>query len=82
MNIKEYSKLLGVKMTEAELVASHIRLKEELKEYREKTKQMWDDEQEKVRKYCEENNTEYVSIDKLSDMTLAEIISAYYIGEE
>ena len=81
MNIKEYSKLLGVKMTEEELVASHIRLKEELKEYREKTKQMWDDEQEKVHKYCEEHNTEYVSIDKLSDMTLAEIISAYYIGD-
>ena len=81
MNIKEYSKLLGVKMTEEKLVASHIRLREELKEYRDKTKQMWDDEQEKVHKYCEENNTEYVSIDKLSDMTLAEIISAYYIGD-
>ena len=81
MNIKEYSKLLGVKMTEEELVASHIRLREELKEYRDKTKQMWDDEQEKVHKYCEKNNTEYVSIEKLSDMTLAEIISAYYIGD-
>ena len=82
MKITEYSKLLGVKMTEEDLVASHMRLREELKEYRDKTKQMWDDEQEKVRKYCEENNTEYVSIDKLSDMTLAEIISAYYLGEE
>ena len=68
-------------MTEAELVASHISLKEELREYREKTKEMWREQQEKVYKYCEEHNTEYVSIDKLSDMTLAEIISAYYIGD-
>lgn len=79
MNIKEYSKLLGVKITESELVRSHINLKEELKEYKDKTKQMWDTEREKVHKYCEEHNSKYISIEKLKNMTIKELCNTYHM---
>lgn len=78
MNLKEYAKEMGIEnITIESLIESHKHLKEELEDYRSKRKEDMEAAYHAAVEYFKSNLTEFVSVKKLMDMTIAEFIDKY-----
>jgi len=76
--LKEYADELGVEGLGIELlISSHRNLKAELKEYRDRKQKDWDAAREAMNKYFSENPSEYISINELMEITLAEFVERF-----
>jgi len=78
MNLKEYSKEIGIEnITIESLIESHKRLKDELEEYRSKRKEDMEAAYYAAVEYFKSNSNEFVSVKKLMGMTIKEFIDTY-----
>ena len=81
MNLKQYSKEIGIEnITIESLIASHRRLKEELDYYRSRNKEDMEASHQAAVEYFKSYPNDYVPIKKLMDMTIDDFIEIYRGG--